>query len=677
MRRLPLNRCGLHHSSDGITDESMIAPTNHNDRRVEVRVLGALSIRRNASECHSLLAQHKCVALLAHLILAPPGCFLRRDALVALLWPERDDERARSSLRTALHRVRLALGESVIVTHGTEEVAIEHSVIWCDALEFEEVIRTRSEHALALYRGDLLDGFFVSEASAAFEQWLETERTRFRALAGAAAWRRADELSQVAQLEPAATAAARAAELAPADEPAARQVMRQLAAHGHRGAVMDLYRDIERRLHSAYDMTPSAETRELVERLRVGISPPGPAAQVAPDRAAQNLTTLPPKTARTIGAALLATTALVWTAFHGVTHGPSEAAAGSGATAVRVHPWKGAGSIAPPRTLAAMVLDARRDQAIVIGGTSAGLLLNDVWRLEGLDGGSAASATLLQPHGEAPAPRWGHAAAYDSLTDRVIVFGGALGHSAPCANDVWLLENASGRRGRPHWRRLSTAGTVPAPRANHSAVYDAATSRLIVFGGHDCFTVRFNDVWILTRANGVGGPATWVNASIDTSRPSPPARSNHQAVLNAALDRLIVFGGVDADGGALDDAWTLTASHSSANRHAWQKVVTSERPPPTYCHASGYAADEDVLIVFGGNTGGHASGDVWLLEHGASLRSPRWRRSNLPVSPGLARACHAGVYNERRDQFFVIGGESGPALITDAWVIDGPVRRKP
>ena len=57
----------------------------------------------------------------------------------------------------------------------------------CDAVAFDRLIAAgRPADALALYRGDLLDGVFVEEA-AEFERWLEDERERLRRAAAAAA----------------------------------------------------------------------------------------------------------------------------------------------------------------------------------------------------------------------------------------------------------------------------------------------------------------------------------------------------------------------------------------------------------------------------------------------------------------------------------------------------------
>src|SRR5690349_7627 len=86
--------------------------------------------------------------------------------------------------------------------------------------------------------------------------------------------------------------------------------------------------------------------------------------------------------------------------------------------------------------------------------------------------------------GSSPASRFGHSAVYDSANARMTVFGGGYGSTtpAPCQNDVWILQNASGVNGKPAWTQQFPLGTAPAPRFSHTAVYDPGTNRMIVFG---------------------------------------------------------------------------------------------------------------------------------------------------------------------------------------------------
>src|SRR5205823_14578253 len=68
-------------------------------------------------------------------------------------------------------------------------------------------------------------------------------------------------------------------------------------------------------------------------------------------------------------------------------------------------------------------------------------------------------------------------------------------------NDVWVLTNANGTGGNPEWIQLAPLGGPPAERFTHTAVYDPATNRMTIFGGGNSIN-GFNDVWVLTNANG-------------------------------------------------------------------------------------------------------------------------------------------------------------------------------
>jgi len=77
---------------------------------VELRILGGLNLLgAGGRELSSVLAQPKRVALLAYLAAATPRRLHRRDSLLALFWPELDQEHARAALRQALHGHRSPL----------------------------------------------------------------------------------------------------------------------------------------------------------------------------------------------------------------------------------------------------------------------------------------------------------------------------------------------------------------------------------------------------------------------------------------------------------------------------------------------------------------------------------------------------------------------------------------
>ncbi|HEY9448222.1 MAG TPA: BTAD domain-containing putative transcriptional regulator, partial [Gemmatimonadaceae bacterium] len=121
-------------------------------------------------------AQRHRVGLLSLLALAPDQR-LTRDKVIAYLWPESDLERARQLLNAALYTLRKALGESAL-TSTRDELRLDPQVVCSDVKDFEAAIRGEDHAAaFALYRGELLDGFFINDAPE-FEQWVERERKR-------------------------------------------------------------------------------------------------------------------------------------------------------------------------------------------------------------------------------------------------------------------------------------------------------------------------------------------------------------------------------------------------------------------------------------------------------------------------------------------------------------------
>jgi len=158
----------------------------------------------------------------------------RRDSLVALFWPELDQEHARAALRQALHGLRHALGDGVLVTRGDEDIGLDAERIRCDVVEFERAaVAGQLADALDLYRGDLLEGFFIRGAPE-FEQWLEDERARLKTVALRSATVLGEQSEARAGLPESAQWARRALRIAPLDEPSLRRLMKTLDRLGDR-----------------------------------------------------------------------------------------------------------------------------------------------------------------------------------------------------------------------------------------------------------------------------------------------------------------------------------------------------------------------------------------------------------------------------------------------------------
>jgi DNA-binding SARP family transcriptional activator len=234
--------------------------------RIELLVLGTAELRASdGSTFGALLSQPKRLALLTFLALATPRGFKRRQILLALFWPESNEERGRAALRQTVHAIRQQLGDDVIINRGEDEVSLNESRLWCDAAAAHEALaQGQLSRAIELYRGELLPGLFVEGASG-FQEWLDAERRQLRQRVAEAALGAAEAAqpgSSVAMLM-----SRRALELAPGDETVARRVM-QLYAADDPGSALRVYEQFAATLHREYEVAPSEGTRSLAAALR-------------------------------------------------------------------------------------------------------------------------------------------------------------------------------------------------------------------------------------------------------------------------------------------------------------------------------------------------------------------------------------------------------------------------
>jgi DNA-binding SARP family transcriptional activator/Tfp pilus assembly protein PilF len=254
--------------------------------RIRLKTLGALELTGpDAPGLHALVSQPKRAALLAYLAIARPRGAHRRDTLLALLWPDSDQERARHALNQLVYYLRRTLGPDVMLSHGDEALGIDGAKLWCDVVAFEEALAdNRLEDALELYRGDFLAGFFVPDAAPELDEWIAVERTRLRAAAAGAAWTLATREERAGNGAGAAHWARRATALAPDDEQGVRQLVSLLGRLGDRTGALRVYDDFARRLHQQFEIKPSPELRFLSEELRrTPVSTPlEPSAAVQP-----------------------------------------------------------------------------------------------------------------------------------------------------------------------------------------------------------------------------------------------------------------------------------------------------------------------------------------------------------------------------------------------------------
>ncbi|MDQ3607250.1 MAG: hypothetical protein M3418_13810 [Gemmatimonadota bacterium] len=229
-------------------------------------LFGGASLRSSEQPLSGPVTQRRRLALLA-LLAVSGGRAVTRDRLIAQLWPESDTDRARHLLSESLYVIRKALGDDAVLAAG-DELRLNPEVVATDVAEFEEALeRGEVDHAVSLYRGPFLDGFFLGEA-AEFERWAEGERTRLarcyeRALdTKAKAHEAADDFSAAAE------AWRQLAVADPYNSRVALQFMRALAATGDRAGALQHARVHTLLLREEFDAEPDPEIAAYAERLR-------------------------------------------------------------------------------------------------------------------------------------------------------------------------------------------------------------------------------------------------------------------------------------------------------------------------------------------------------------------------------------------------------------------------
>lgn len=234
---------------------------------IELRTLGGLELLQlRDGVVRAIPLQTKRLALLAYLTALPESGFCRRDTLLALFWPELDQEHARGSLRQALHFLRKAIGEGAILSRGEDEVGLDRVAVRSDAQLLEAALGAgEPEAALSFYRGDFLAGVFVADASPDLEDWIAAERVRLRGLAAKAAWKAAERPTGQGNT---GGYIRRAVQLSGDDERALRRGFEMLDRMGDHAGATALYEEFADRVARDLEVGLSAQSHAMIEQVR-------------------------------------------------------------------------------------------------------------------------------------------------------------------------------------------------------------------------------------------------------------------------------------------------------------------------------------------------------------------------------------------------------------------------
>ncbi|MDZ4662025.1 MAG: kelch repeat-containing protein [Pseudomonadota bacterium] len=305
--------------------------------------------------------------------------------------------------------------------------------------------------------------------------------------------------------------------------------------------------------------------------------------------------------------------------------------------------WTQISSATPPsvRMGHTTIFDSANQRMILFGGFGP-TMKNDVWALSL---GANPTWTAITPVGTPPAVRYTHTAIYDSANNRMIVFGGNAGGDQ---NDVWALSLS----GTPTWTQILPSGlSAPAARRESGAVYDSVNQRMIIFGGAGGFS-NFNDVWALN----LSGPPVWTE--ILPTGTLPPGSQAFRLAFDSVHQKMYVFTPNSYY------TWQLKLSGTPE----WTELATPANPPVRVYSSLVTDSVNNRLIVFGGVSGYGLYNDVWAMNLSGT---PNWVQLSIPGTQPTARFWHGAVFDPTNQRMIIFGGghnQSGSYVyFNDTW----------
>src|SRR5262249_1345141 len=156
------------------------------------------------------------------------------------------------------------------------------------------------------------------------------------------------------------------------------------------------------------------------------------------------------------------------------------------------------------------------------------------------------------------------AMAFDAARARTLLFGGSAVGTPVRYADLYEYDGIS-------WVQRNGAG----PGRDASALaYDSVRGRAVLFGGTPFL---YPNALTLSDTGEWTGNA-WLQAAPAVS---PPARRAHALAFDPVRIRVVLFGGVDANGAPLGDTWEWDGS-------AWLQMSPLLSPPARAVHALAY-----------------------------------------------------------------------------------------
>ena len=200
----------------------------------------------------------------------------RKEEILAALWPDLPRDKCNSSFHSTLYRLRRALYTECVVEQSGRYVLNPHGHFWCDAVEFESLVRKAEQtrqrssrwarglrQAVDLYRGPLGIDFY--------SDWLEPDRRRLEDMYLRSVARLAEYERQRNNYLEAVTLYERAVSLDPLNESLWYQLIDTYGEAGQLETATRCYRRYADTVRDQLGDEPAAPLTDLYNRLRASL----------------------------------------------------------------------------------------------------------------------------------------------------------------------------------------------------------------------------------------------------------------------------------------------------------------------------------------------------------------------------------------------------------------------
>ncbi|MFV2014334.1 MAG: Kelch repeat-containing protein, partial [Candidatus Heimdallarchaeota archaeon] len=273
------------------------------------------------------------------------------------------------------------------------------------------------------------------------------------------------------------------------------------------------------------------------------------------------------------------------------------------------------------RQHSAMAFDSLNDKVIIFGGAN-GTVLGDTWAYDY----SSNTWENMNPI-VSPTPQQGHAMVYDPSIQKVVLFGSGA--------QTWTYQYSINT-----WEQ-QTPQVSPSPRLYFSLVYDTTRQKVIMMGGN---TGTF-ETWEMDSTS-----FNWTNLSPITPLPQLFAFASSY---DQANDKIIVFGGQNTTSLAINDGETYAYDYPS-NEWTLLNPLIDPSDRRFYGRPMGYNVQAEKSAFFGGITNGGNSDETWTFDYSTTS----WELIPTTGTPS-ARWIHTMVFNSKVNKFVMFGGTDG------------------